>query len=432
MAYVYKKKLAKRSNYGNKRPLSAIKKIVIHFTANDGDTDENNGKYFANNTVYASAQYFVDGDSVTQSVPDNYVAYSVGGSKYPNCNTTGGGKKYGVATNYNTLNIELCDDVKNGKIYPSQKTIDNALELTRKLMKKYNISKENVIRHFDVTGKPCPAYWCGTDAKNKKWKTEFWDRLDEKEVKVVLAGAMHDENKKYKGGKDGDQLQKSNTNDTKGELRFIDFRIHQKGYYCSRFIKDEHADAYVEAFVQAVNNKNIGYNQEKDKRYDIIDMLKEYGSLGAIAEPTSCVCSSLTRACILQATGIDLGEFLTGDMPKLMDECGLFEPKFVVKSVDDVLVSDILYTLTSGHTESVVKGKQRPKKNSNSFQSYKVKITCKTLNVRSKAGTKYKITTQVKKDEIYTIIEEKMIGKNKWGKLKSGAGWIHLGYTKKV
>ena len=35
---------------------------------------------------------------------------------------------------------------------------------------------------------------------------------------------------------------------------------------------------------------------------------------------------------------------------KLMDECGLFEPKFVVKSVNDVLVSDILYTLTSWHT----------------------------------------------------------------------------------
>ena len=270
--------------------------------------------------------------------------------------------------------------------------------------------------------------------------------VDYNKNKVVLAGAMHDENKEYKGGEDGDQLQTSSTNDTKGELRFIDFRIHKKGYYCSRFIKDKHADAYVEAFIQAINNKNIGYNQEKGKRYDIIDKLKKYGSLGAIAEPTSCVCSSLTRACILQATGIDLGEFLTGDMPKLMDECGLFEPKFVVKSVDDVLVSDILYTLTSGHTESVVKGKQRPKKNSNSFKSYKVKITCKTLYVRKGAGTSNKVvgaitekTDLIKKNPdyyfpktIYTIVEEKMVGSNKWGKLYSGAGWIHLGYTKKV
>lgn len=44
-------------------------------------------------------------------------------------------------------------------------------------MKKYGVPAENVIRHFDVNGKSCPAYWCGTEAKNKKWETEFWDKL---------------------------------------------------------------------------------------------------------------------------------------------------------------------------------------------------------------------------------------------------------------
>ena len=73
------------------RKTSAIKYIVIHYTANDGDTDEGNGKYFHNSIVKASAHYFVDSDSVTQSVPDDYTAYSVGGSKYGNCKTTGAG-----------------------------------------------------------------------------------------------------------------------------------------------------------------------------------------------------------------------------------------------------------------------------------------------------------------------------------------------------
>ena len=48
-------------------------------------------------------------------------------------------------------------------------------------MKKYGIPKENVIRHFDVTGKACPAcpaYWCGSAAKDALWKAEFWDKLD--------------------------------------------------------------------------------------------------------------------------------------------------------------------------------------------------------------------------------------------------------------
>lgn len=69
---------------------------------------------------------------------------------------------------------------------------------------------------------------------------------------------------------------------------------------------------------------------------------------------------------------------------------------------------------------------------SSSFKSYKVKVTAKTLNVRAGAGTKYKVVTTVKKDYQYTIVEEKKNGSTTWGKLKSGAGWISLQYTKKV
>lgn len=177
MSYKLKKKYANKNNYGAKRSASNIKYIVIHYTANDGDTDEGNANYFASRIIKASAHYFVDDDSVTQSVPDNYVAWSVGGSKYSNCKTTGGGKYYTKCTNSNSISIELCDTKKDGKIYPTKKTIDNAIELTRKLMKQYNIPSTNVIRHFDVTGKTCPAYWCGTSEKNKLWKTEFYNKL---------------------------------------------------------------------------------------------------------------------------------------------------------------------------------------------------------------------------------------------------------------
>ena len=168
-----KTKLAHRNNYGGNRALSKIKYLVIHYTGNDGDTDENNGKYFAGSVVKSSAHYFVDDDSITQSVPDNYIAWHCGGDKYASCAETGGGKRNGQCKNGNSLSIEICDDVRNGKIYPSAKTIENALELAALLMAKYNISKNNVIRHFDVTGKLCPAYW----VDNAKWKAEFWDKL---------------------------------------------------------------------------------------------------------------------------------------------------------------------------------------------------------------------------------------------------------------
>lgn len=174
MGYTFKKRLSNKANYGSKRALSSIKYIVIHYTANDGDTDEGNGNYFANNIVKASAHYFVDGDSITQSVPDDYVAYSVGGSKYSDCNRTGGGKFYGQCTNTNSISIELCDEVRNGISDFSPATIENAVEYTKLLMKKYNVDISRVIRHFDVTGKPCPKPY----VDNARWK-EFKNLITE-------------------------------------------------------------------------------------------------------------------------------------------------------------------------------------------------------------------------------------------------------------
>jgi len=72
-------------------------------------------------------------------------------------------------------------------------------------------------------------------------------------------------------------------------------------------------------------------------------------------------------------------------------------------------------------------------KTKTTFKSYKVKITASVLNIRKGAGTKYGKNGSVKKNEVYTIVEEKKVDSITWGKLKSGAGWIALtGYTEKV
>ena len=150
----------------------AKKFLVYHFTANDGDKAVNNGRYFGNNAnLKASAQYFVDDDVIVQSVEDEYVAYAVGGKKL----SGNGGKYHGVCTNYNSINIELCDTNKNGKLDLSNKTRENAIELGKTLVKKYGIPKERVIRHYDVTGKNCPAYFVKDE---KSWK-EFVNEIFE-------------------------------------------------------------------------------------------------------------------------------------------------------------------------------------------------------------------------------------------------------------
>lgn len=167
MAYILKTNYADKSNYGAYRSLSKIKYIVWHYTANDGDSDESNARYFKTANRKASTHYFVDDDSVTISVPDTYVAWSVGGSRYSNYKTTGGASLYKICTNTNSISIELCDTQKNGIYNVSEKTLANAIELTRELMQKYNISINNVIRHFDITGKNCPAYYVNNTEWNK-------------------------------------------------------------------------------------------------------------------------------------------------------------------------------------------------------------------------------------------------------------------------
>lgn len=159
--------LSNRQNYGEKRSIGNIKYIVIHYTGNDGDTAVANGHYFKNNIVKTSSHYFVDDNNIIQSVPDDYIAWAVGGNKYSDCSRTGGGTVYGICTNSNSVSVEMCDTVKNGTFDFTNKTINNAITLIRELMDKYNIDISRVIRHFDVTGKKCPLPYVGADNWNK-------------------------------------------------------------------------------------------------------------------------------------------------------------------------------------------------------------------------------------------------------------------------
>jgi hypothetical protein len=64
---------------------------------------------------------------------------------------------------------------------------------------------------------------------------------------------------------------------------------------------------------------------------------------------------------------------------------------------------------------------------------YKVKVTVDVLNIRKGAGTNYATCGSIRDKGTYTITEEASgKGATKWGKLKSGAGWISLDYCKKV
>ena len=150
--------LCNRANYGGLRG-SRIKYIVYHYTANKNDTARDNGEYFSREIVGASAHYFVDDDTIVRSVPEEYVAWHCGDRIY----------HHDQCRNDNSIGIEICCKYENGEYKFSPAALENAKKLGRQLMKKYNIPLENVLRHWDVTHKNCPAPFTG---KNKAaWET---------------------------------------------------------------------------------------------------------------------------------------------------------------------------------------------------------------------------------------------------------------------
>lgn len=155
----------------NNSSISRIKYIVVHYTGNNGDTAYGNTKY-SKEYRGASAHYFVDENSIYQSVEDKNVAWHCGANSY----------KHPYCRNSNSLGVELCSrkDSK-GNYYFNDKTVDNAVELVKMLMTKYNVPIANVIRHYDVTGKNCPAPFV---RDNKAWQ-DFKNRLVAKGEQIM-------------------------------------------------------------------------------------------------------------------------------------------------------------------------------------------------------------------------------------------------------
>lgn len=137
-------------NYTIGRGGNTITHILVHYTAG-ANTSEGaalaNCRYFGRSSVGASAHYFIDsGYTIWQSVPDNCTAWHAGN----------------WAMNQRSIGIEVCSA---GAFTTAE--IDRLTWLVQHLMQKYNIPASRVIRHYDVTGKKCPAYY----VDSARWKT---------------------------------------------------------------------------------------------------------------------------------------------------------------------------------------------------------------------------------------------------------------------
>ncbi len=138
---INKKQIAYNKTTRSQRP----QYIVIHDTGNKnkGANAEAHFNYFNGGDRQASADFFVDDKQILQV--NDYSTYYTW-----HC---GDGKGKNGITNANSIGIEIC--VNSDGNYDI--AFQNAVALTKHLMAELNIPIDRVVRHYDASGKNCPA-----------------------------------------------------------------------------------------------------------------------------------------------------------------------------------------------------------------------------------------------------------------------------------
>lgn len=140
-----------------------INGIVIHYTANPGATAQQNRDYFEglkdSHITKASSHFIVglDGE-IIQCVPTWEVAYASNNR------------------NSDTVSIECCHPDETGEF--NEATYRSMVKLTAWLCEKFGLTEENVIRHYDVTGKICPKYFVENEDAWARFKEDVKNALD--------------------------------------------------------------------------------------------------------------------------------------------------------------------------------------------------------------------------------------------------------------
>ena len=149
-------------------PLEEISGVVVHYVGNPGTTAAANRSFFANlaltHETYASAHFLVglDGE-ILQCVPLTEIAY---------CSNT--------ANDY-TVSIEVCHGDETGKF--NDATMESLEKLVAWLCEAFDLDPtEDVIRHYDVTGKICPKYYVENEDAWLAFKQDVSARIEESET----------------------------------------------------------------------------------------------------------------------------------------------------------------------------------------------------------------------------------------------------------
>ncbi len=134
--------------------LDGINDIVIHYVGNPGTTAQQNRDFYNKEDSDVCSHFVIGMDGeIILCVPLNERSAA---SNH---------------RNHDTISIEVCHPDDTGKF--TDASYESLLELTRWLMKEFGLSKEHVIRHYDVTGKECPRYFVTHEDAWEKFKSDL-------------------------------------------------------------------------------------------------------------------------------------------------------------------------------------------------------------------------------------------------------------------
>lgn len=141
-------------------PLEKVNGIVVHYVGNPNTTAKQNRNYFANlaktHETSASSHFLIglDGE-IIQCVPLDEISY---------CSNS---------RNVDTVAIECCHPDETGKF--TDATYSSLIKLLKWLSGEYGLTKEDIIRHYDVTGKICPKWYVDHEEDWEKLRNDVFD-----------------------------------------------------------------------------------------------------------------------------------------------------------------------------------------------------------------------------------------------------------------
>ena len=143
-------------------PLEQVNSIFVHYTANPGTSAAQNRSYFEQQKDVhersVSAHFIIGYEGeIIQCIPLDEIAYAV------------------QTRNEDSISIECCFLAEDGSF--TKETYDSLIELLAWLTDSYDLTPDDILRHYDCGGKKCPLYYTENPQEWEQLKADVKDRL---------------------------------------------------------------------------------------------------------------------------------------------------------------------------------------------------------------------------------------------------------------